>query len=110
MSRTLNHITGGKWKLWWHMHGRQFWYNVAMLTVFALYCVASELEHREHLDMERARADDHQSRAMQCEQGGKLPKTVFIIESASTYEAQDKLAGIAGAVDGLRAKLWKGGK
>lgn len=106
MSRLMNRLTSGRWKLWWMRHGREFWYYVAMLAVFALYCVASTMDYRDQIRYERERANVHQSRAEMCEQGPKLPKTVFVIESSSTFEAQEKLAGIAGAVDGFRAKLW----
>lgn len=106
MNRFMNHMTSGRWKLWWIKHGREFWYYVAMLAVFALYCVASTMDYRDQIRYERERADAQQSRAEICAQGPKLPKTVFVIESASTFEAQAKLADIAGAVDGFRAKLW----
>lgn len=105
--RRLRRMWGGKFRIWQLTHGHRFRLFGLVFVLICLFLLVSYLDWR---DMEE-RVRSHKQRADMLQRDHEvmrqLPKTVFIIEAATTDELMDKMARIAGELDAQRYEMRK---
>lgn len=101
----LKGLGGGRLRIWWVTHRRDAIRAAQLLTIAALYLVASTLDHQDAL--EQANAAREEAIAMLAEDRALrgLPNPAIVLDAENARRYGLRLSEIAGGLDVERAQL-----
>lgn len=90
---------GGRWRLWWHLHGTRTRELLGVAFVFLALGLVGRWDLEDELAAAQARAERAESINRASLIAGDLPATVFIVDGKTPREASQKLFEASKAID-----------
>lgn len=95
--KRLRSLNAGRARIWWLTHRHEAKRAAQLVTLVALFLVASSMDYHDQLEAERA-AKEAVAEQLASERSARgLPRVTFVIDARTPAEAKLRLAEIEGA-------------
>lgn len=103
--KRLRSVNAGRLRIWWLTHRQDAVRAAQLVTLVALFLLASSMDYQDQLDAERAAAEAATAKLEAHRQAHGLPRVTFVIDVPDIPAAKMRLAEIEGAVMAERYRM-----